>query len=696
MNNVLQTLTSISSPPPPTPSSSTSFDSRKMAAERKRPISLMEQPVKTRRVENTSTFDYHFTQDLNNQDIEVTIHTLKMQRLGEYKQPVFISPMAKASLTASDYALFPLMDKVKDFLTGSSQVMLVLGDSGAGKSTFNRYLEHELWQGYNAGGRIPLFINLPALEKPKKELIAEQLRIYRFSETQIQDLEQRRQFVLICDGYDESQLISNLHTKNLLNRSGKRDTKMLITCRSQYLGPDYRIRFVPEAEGKYHQVADDLYMEAVIAPFSEEQIEVYVERYVPLEPRTWVKKDYMDKLKAIRNLMDLVKNPFLLTLCLEALPKVVEGRSDLSRLHITRVQLYDTFVQHWLSVHKRRLQDRELDNVNHIAFEGLLEVGFELSGIRFQQDLAAAIFREQEGRPVVNYAHKLDKNIWKAAFFSPDIEITLLRGASLLSRIGTQYRFPLGNSDEFGPQPRSDSSDIGDHPLSQRDLIAEPSIIHFLVERVQMDSNFRQQLLAFIEQSKTDDCAARAAANALTILVKAGLHFNGSDLRRIRVPGADLSDGQFDSAQLQEADLTGVNFTRSWIRQADLSKARMEGVQFGELPFLELGHRVTSIVYSTNGKFLAVGLGNGDINIYDTATWSRTKILRGHKDNITSIAYSSSSEQLLSGSHDCTLRLWNCQTGSTDFILEGHTESVKGVAFSPSSDQIASGSNDET
>ncbi|KAG0272160.1 hypothetical protein BGZ96_005441, partial [Linnemannia gamsii] len=261
------------SSPPPIPSSSTSSDSGKTVAERKRPHSIVEQPVKVRRVGDTTADDYELTQGQDVAFIDSLIHTLRGQRLDDYKQPVYIFPMAKASLSASDYALFPLMDKVKDFLTGSSQVMLVLGDSGAGKSTFNRHLEHELWQGYKAGGRIPLFINLPALEKTEKELIAEQLRIYRFPETQIQELEQHRQFVLICDGYDESQLSSNLHTTNLLNRSGQRDTKMLITCRSQYLGPEYRIRFVPKAEGGYHQAADDLYMEAVIAPFSEKQIE---------------------------------------------------------------------------------------------------------------------------------------------------------------------------------------------------------------------------------------------------------------------------------------------------------------------------------------------------------------------------------------------------------------------------------------
>ena len=273
---------------------------------------------------------------------------------------VYINPLAKPSLQALDEQPFLLMDKVKEFLAGDCQVMLVLGDSGAGKSTFNRYLEYQLWQDYKAGDCIPLFINLPTLDRPDKELVVEQLRISDFPEEVIRELKRHRQLLLICDGYDESQLTTNLHTTNLFNRSGQWNVKLLVTCRTQYLGPDYRDRFVPRDEGQYQGAADNLFQEVVISPFSEDQIELYIEKYVPLEPRTWVKKDYMNKSTTIPHLMELARNPFLLTLALEALPIVVEGKPDISKLRITSVELYDTFVEHWLSVNKRRLQDQKL------------------------------------------------------------------------------------------------------------------------------------------------------------------------------------------------------------------------------------------------------------------------------------------------------------------------------------------------
>ncbi|KAG0068612.1 hypothetical protein BGZ89_004405 [Linnemannia elongata] len=576
-------------------------DNQELTGDGKRCLSQLDRPTKFGRVAAEADFPA---------SIEDALLRLKTNRLLEYNQPVYIAPMAKHNLQAPDNSALPLMDRVKEFLTGNGQVMLILGDSGAGKSTFNRYLEYQLWTNYEAGDRIPLFINLPALKQPDEDLVAKQLRIIDFSEEQIWDIKQHRQFLLVCDGYDESQLTTNLHTTNLFNRPGHWDVKLLITCRTQYLGPDYRDRFAPKAAGQYHRSANNFFQEAVIAPFSKEQIELYVEKFVPLIPRTWVKRDYMEKLTNIPNLMDLVRNPFLLTLALEALPSVVEGRSDLSRLKITHAELYDRFVDHWLEANKRRLQDQTLKDKRQ-AFEDLLTDGFIQSGIIFQKELASAIFQEQNGRPIVEYSNRRDKSSWKARFFGSEPERSLLRYASLLSRTGNQYRFvhrsileyflsravwgTTMEEDEFAPHVYSEATGlslpVSDHPLSKRNLVPEPSIIQFLAERVQMQRTFKQYLLALIEISKSDPQASMAAANAITILVRAGARFNGADLRGIRIPRADLTAGQFDSAQLQDSDLTGVIFAKTWIRQADFTRARMEETRFGELPSLqEAGH----------------------------------------------------------------------------------------------------------
>ena len=151
--------------------------------------------------------------------------------------------------------------------------------------------------------------------------------------------------------------------------------------------------------------------------------------------------------------------------------------------------------------------------------------------------------------------------------------------------------------------------------MFKRSFLTDSSVIQFLCERVKQHPNFEKQLLAVIEHSKTDATAAIAAANAITTLVRAGVRFNSADLRGIRIPGADLSEGQFDYAQFQGADLTGVNFARSWLRQVDFGDAQMDGVRFEELPYLGEHLPVKAFAFSPYGKLFAVALRQGSLNL---------------------------------------------------------------------------------
>ncbi|KAF9135920.1 hypothetical protein BGX30_011402, partial [Mortierella sp. GBA39] len=656
--------------------------------------------------------------------MEYELYKLRMQRLKGAKLSIYISPMAKASLQAQDSEVFPLMDKLQEFLASDRQVMLILGDSGAGKSTFNRHLERQLWIDYKRGGPIPVFINLTDIDEPKYDMVTKHLRSNNFDDDQIQELKLHRQLVIICDGYDESQQLVNLHRTNFLNQPGQWNTKMVITCRTQYLGPSYHDRFKPQPLDRYNTSHQDLFQEAVIALFSNEQIKSYVDQFVQDtntrqllgQETVWSSEEYMNKLMAIRNLLGLVRNPFLLTIALNVLPKLVATQQDLLSIRVTRVSLYDKFVERWLETNKLRLQSNKLNNEERDVFGMLLDAGFVEHGIDFQKRLSDSIFKEQDGHPVVQYTHLHHRRTWKAEFFGPDPDIRLMRESCPLTRTGSQFQFvhrsvleyflscvvysPDSTKREFDPQGSPDftaaSTLDANSPLFKRNLLKESSVIQFLSDRVNESACFKQQLLSVVKLSKSDVLAATAAANAITVLVRAGVSFNGADLQGIRIPGADLTGGNFDSAQLQDADLTRVNLSRAWMRQADLSRAGMDGTQFGELPCLEELERVSSCAFSPDGKFLAAGLWKGNISIYDTATWTKIQVFQGHQKAVTSLAYSPNSQQLLSGSDDKTARLWDSETGSTDLILEGHSLGAIAVAFSPTGQQVATASYDKS
>ena len=665
-------------------------------------------------------------------DVEGNLRQLRRQRLSERGKFVYIPPQAKANLQAHDETRFPLMGKLEEFLSGDQRVFLLLGDSGAGKSTFNRQLECHLWQSYKKGGVIPLHINLPAIDKPEHDMIAKQLRKAEFTEPQIRELKVHRKFTLICDGYDESQQSHNLYTSNRLNQTGEWNAKMVISCRSEYLGVDYRDRFQPGDRNR--QSESSLFEEAVITPFSMSQVQDYITQYVSVYRPLWEANEYMKSLGLIPSLNELVKNPFLMSLSLEVLPRMVDPGQDLSATQITRMALYDQFIEHWLERGKKRLGEKNLSPQARSAFESLIDEGFTRNGIDYLKKMSAAIYKEQGGQPIVTYSRYRDENSWKGSFFSREDEKQLLREACPLIRNGNQHRFIHRSLLEYGvalaifdphdwrektaTQPtkshttstttNSDEDDSTeeasamieghdiDSPLAWRSFTNEASTLQFLEERVLQEPLFRQQLLYFIEQSKKDKKWCTAAANAITILVRAGYQFNGADMRGIRVPNADLSYGMFESAQLQGSDLRNVDLRGTWLRKANLDNTEMTGVQFGELPFLKHESSEVLCMYSPDGMTIAAGLENGKIAVYSTSTWEPLWILEGHSDAVLSIAYSPDSNQIASGSRDSTARLWNNRTGDCDHVLNGHYDYVRCVAYSLQGNRVASASDDKT
>jgi len=662
---------------------------------------------------------------------------LKKRKLQDRGEAVYIQPQAKASLEAADDTGRPLTEMVKDFLgldgkrKDKRTVFLILGDPGAGKSTFSRELEFSLWKTYKPKtGRIPLHINLPAIDKPEHDMVAKQLRRLEFTESQIRELKTHRQFILICDGYDESQQTHNLYMSNRLNQPGEWDAQMVISCRSEYLGSGYHDRFQPAVD-RNQQLKSDLFQEAVITPFSPGQVQSYIDEYVsvPTNKTIWQARDYTQALDLIPSLKELVKNPFLMTLSLEVLPRIVDPGEHLSTAHITRVALYDHFIKQWLERGKKRLEEKDLNPQTKAAFESLSREGFTQNGLDFLKRLSTAIYKEQDGHPIVKYSRYKDEGTWKADFFSHEDEKQLLLEVCPMTRNGNQHRFIHRSLLEFGfalavfdPQDsrenvspvsastrrqsvssilsfeghltsRSDANEPDlNSPLSLANFPRNPSILQFLEERAQLEPVFKQQLLSYIEHSKKDKKWRIAAANSITILVRAGVQFNGAQLNGIQIPGADLSHGVFDSAQLQRADLRKVNFHNAWLRHADLSGGKMRGVQFGELPFLTQDGGVQSCVYSLDGKSFAIALSNGKINVYSTSNWTRMRTLEGHSKTARSVVYSPKGTRIASCSEDGTVRLWNIDTGNCHVFYD-QSEFAGGAAFSPTGDLIATASS---
>ncbi|KAG9062358.1 hypothetical protein KI688_005273 [Linnemannia hyalina] len=398
-------------------------------------------------------------------------------------------------------------------------------------------------------------------------------------------------------------------------------------------------------------VTQDLFRYSADASLTVEQIKEHVDEFVQ-DPDihlffgnqpVWSSQEYMDKLTTIPDLMDLVKTPYLLAVTLRVLPKVVGPRQDLVGIRIVRVDLYDKFVEQWFALSLERLESSVLSSVEREALTDLIKDGFVTQGINFLKRLADSIFTRQSGDPVLRYIHTRDKDTWKAEAGPTDVQ-------------------------SLDP----------DCPLLRQNLLSEVSVLRFLSERVQKDSGFEVQLREVIERSKSDPFFATATANAITILIRAGLRFIGADLRGIRFPGANFSGEQFDYTQFQGIDLAGVNLARSWLRQMDAN-------------FSPISH----FAFSSTSHQLAISNLSGVVSVYDTQTRTLLKTITLEDVEVSILTYSPTDQQLAVGaaSRD-SIHLWDLksdesvvQLGLNDAVSEG----VKCIAFSLCGNWIASG-----
>jgi hypothetical protein len=69
---------------------------------------------------------------------------------------------------------------------------------------------------------------------------------------------------------------------------------------------------------------------------------------------------------------------------------------------------------------------------------------------------------------------------------------------------------------------------------------------------------------------------------------------------------------------------------------------------------------VTSVVFSPDGRYLAVGTwGGSSVQLIDTSRWQVIRTFEGHTGGVTSVAFSPDGRLLASGSYDATIKLWD-------------------------------------
>ena len=105
---------------------------------------------------------------------------------------------------------------------------------------------------------------------------------------------------------------------------------------------------------------------------------------------------------------------------------------------------------------------------------------------------------------------------------------------------------------------------------------------------------------------------------------------------------------------------------------------------------------ILSIVFSPDGKKLATGSMDTDVQLWDAVKNKKLRSFQGHTGWVTAVAISEDGKYLASGDTDSVVRIWDADNGSELALLEGHRNCILSLAFTPDGKTLASGSADGT
>lgn len=582
--------------------------------------------------------------------------------------------------------------------------LLVLGDSGTGKSMLAKRIVWEAWKNFKPGDNIPLFIPLARISTYgvnvlESQLLPRALTTYLDEDgTLIKYLKSYGRWTLVLDGYDEIGYKGNLFETNNLSEWG--DIKLITTCRPEAL---------PEKKSTYlHWFGDpqqeNLVWDVTLPPFDDGQISEYLRNYTAKEHADIANQNAIEGrvllsveqkwelLASMPSVKALATNPFILTQIVPALTELHQKSQQLNSegQQLSRAEVYEVFISRWFLEQAQRIKAQGyFKQLKMTELTSLLHC--------YSENLAHTCLKEGRLDIEINNPTTLDVNLLKARYADQfglseskrkelaqdkkQEEIKALRSGCLLKTCDGGFNFihkslieyfaardlfngviattesivrELIKAKENNGSP-SFAENLLREPLKvtyadkcpsfHEQIIEEPQILRLLVSGVQKRSHFKAALWETIEASKYNPYLATASANAITLLNLAGESFAGKDLQYARFPKANLYGSNLSGANLQYVDARDVNFTNACLLNCNLTAANFTGAEFGQAP--QLGEQI-------NLGLSAFASGAGEFNYNGTS--------------ISSACFSPDGKQIALMATGAFLRIYNTETWKPKII----------------------------
>ncbi len=110
---------------------------------------------------------------------------------------------------------------------------------------------------------------------------------------------------------------------------------------------------------------------------------------------------------------------------------------------------------------------------------------------------------------------------------------------------------------------------------------------------------------------------------------------------------------------------------------------------------LELHQGITSVAWSPDGEYVALGSNQGPVHIWSAFNTPKLT-LNGATDTVWAVDWSSNGELIAAGSADHAVRIWNAGDGALLRTLTDHANVVNAVQWSPDGTLLASAGDDRT
>ena len=471
--------------------------------------------------------------------------------------------------SAAEGEVQPLETWVLNWLldAASAEQLALFGEYGSGKSSFCQKLCHDLAIRYfsDQSSRIPVLLNLRSfIDKVDIEALITSFldRECQVSNPRFQTfraMNEAGMFLVMFDGLDEMAVKVDAETleTNLFEIekiAAPKNAKVLITSRPEYFisGDEERQVLNPNANALGNRGMN--YRAAVILPWQDDRIELFLQRRVRLSKKStqpWTY--YKEQIEKIKGLQDLSQRPVLLEMIVKSLPALIA-----SNLPVDRPNLYKTYlieeIRRQRILKKRKFllnEEQRLSLLTRLA--GQIAMGV-IPSLTFSE---ASSQIEDAIRPP-----RLDLEAYTRDFLTN----------SFLVRRGNEYVFShksileyLAASSLMAEIENNKPTLFGRGPL---DL----AIISFLLEMkpdlgtlldwIQLTRNMRVRDTEFIGGN-----AASILARFSAILLQ-GQDLSGTNLRAANLTGADLLTTNLDEARLEDANLVDALFYWRTIKKA--------------------------------------------------------------------------------------------------------------------------------